>query len=894
MKKLFLALFVVLLFTSAALSQTYKKVEIYVNKLTDASTLYKMGIDVNEGRFSKNNSFITYLNEKEFSKLQTSGFNYKVLIEDWNAYYKSLPVLTKQEKDMALKESAEKYGVTGFGYGSCGGFYTPAEMNAQLDSMRLLFPNLISAKLSIGTTTEGRPIYMVKVSNNPDGTDSKPEIIFTGMHHAREATGMAANIYFMWYLLQNYATNPSVKYLVDTRSIYFVPMLNVDGYTYNISTNPSGGGMWRKNRKNNGDGTYGIDINRNYGPYAYWNSSNGGSSTSTSDETYRGTAPFSELETQTIKNFLAAHSFKTNLNYHTYGGDLIYPYGALDYETPDSLMFREFAMDITAMNGYIYGTDMQCVGYATRGGADDYFYDGDTVANHGKIISMTPEIGTDFWPPQSEIIPDCEMNLGPNLYMVWVTGDYVKLTNAGLDHQYYNPGETVTMHPVLKNKGLSNAAGISVELTALTTNATVVNGTAAAGNINARSTYTFTSPLSFSISSAATVESTVKMLLTVKSGSVVMSADTIALTLGVPSFAFNDTTNNVATYFTVSGTPAGTNWEATNLSYHSSPTSYTDSKNGSYPNNCDLMMTLTSPLDLSGLSTPRLTYWTKWEIEADWDYAQVKVSTNNGSTWTALAGAYTHTGGSHQVAAPLYDGTQSSWVREDINISQYKSNQFKIRFELKSDGSQTKDGWYVDDIGIYVYSVTPVELTSFIGGMQGSEAVLNWSTATELNNKGFEVERGIKKDGRIVYTSLGFVQGSGTSQQPANYKFTDKEPASGLSYYRIKQIDFDGSYRIYGPLEISNQTVDSYSLQQNYPNPFNPSTNIRFSISQPGLVTLQVFDILGKEVYSSSKEYQQAGSYTINMDASKLSSGTYFYKLTSGKFTETKKMQVLK
>ncbi|MDP4115150.1 MAG: T9SS type A sorting domain-containing protein, partial [Bacteroidota bacterium] len=311
-------------------------------------------------------------------------------------------------------------------------------------------------------------------------------------------------------------------------------------------------------------------------------------------------------------------------------------------------------------------------------------------------------------------------------------------------------------------------------------------------------------------------------------------------------------------------------------------------------NNCDGIMTSTNPLALGSLANPHLTFWTKWEIESGWDYAQVKASSNNGTSWVELAGHYTHPGGTHQVPGPLYDGTQSTWVKEDININNYKSDQFKLRFELKSDGSQTKDGWYVDDIGVYVYVVTPVELTSFVGGVQSNAVVLNWNTATELNNKGFEIERGIQNGGRIVYNSIGFIQGNGTVQEPVSYKFVDKEPLPGVSYYRIKQIDFQGTYRIYGPLEINNDGIKSYSLEQNYPNPFNPATNIKFSIPKSGLVTLQIFDILGKEVYTNSKEYQQAGSYTINIDASKLSSGTYFYKLSSGKFTETKKMQILK
>src|SRR5690606_35124331 len=129
----------------------------------------------------------------------------------------------------------------------------------------------------------------------------------------------------------------------NNRELFFIPVVNPDGYEYNRSTDPAGGGFWRKNRRDNGNGTFGVDLNRNYGPLNYWNAPNGGSSTFSSSEVYRGPAPFSEPETEAIKNFLAEHEIKTALNYHSYGNYLIFPYGALGTETPDSALFREFA-----------------------------------------------------------------------------------------------------------------------------------------------------------------------------------------------------------------------------------------------------------------------------------------------------------------------------------------------------------------------------------------------------------------------------------------------------------------------------------------------------------------------------------------------------------------------
>ena len=399
-------------------SQTYKKVKIYINNRSDIQHLYQAGLDFDHGTITKDNAFIVFLDDEEFSKLQMTNYSYEVLIDDWKAYYNNQPKLTDEEKLAFKIKSKQNFNVDDFGFGSMGGFYTLAEVNAELDSMRLHYPNLISAKQSIGNTVQGRATYMVKISDNPDINEDEPEVLFTALHHAREPEGMMQLVYFMYYLLENYDTDASVKYLVDHREIYCIPVVNPDGYEYNHQTDPNGGGFWRKNRKNNGDGTYGVDLNRNYGPYAYWNSANGGSSTYTGDETYRGTAPFSEPETANLRDFLAAHNIKCILNYHTYGNYLIYPYGALSMETPDSAIFREYSSDMTSYNGYFAGLDYEAVGYSTRGNSDDYAYDGDTVMNHGKIIAMTPEVGsTGFWPSQSEIFPLAEEILCPIFIM---------------------------------------------------------------------------------------------------------------------------------------------------------------------------------------------------------------------------------------------------------------------------------------------------------------------------------------------------------------------------------------------------------------------------------------------------------------------------------------------
>ncbi|MBE0571150.1 MAG: immune inhibitor A [Ignavibacteriaceae bacterium] len=739
MKKKITLLFVLIIIISTQ-AQDYKQVKIYLNNSSDIEVLQQLGLEFDHLHFTKDNAISVYLNGNEFSLLQTSGYRYEVLIDDWYEYYNKLPKLTEYEKAAFIQISKMEMNVGGFGFGSMGGFYTLAEVIAELDSMKILFPNLITTKVSIGNTIENRPMYMVKISDNPDIDENEPEVLYTALHHAREPESMMQMIYFMYYLLENYYSDPSVQYLVNNRELFFIPVVNPDGYEYNRATYPAGGGMWRKNRRNNGS-SYGVDLNRNYGPYSYWNAPNGGSSTTPSSDTYRGTAPFSEPETNNIKTFLASRKIKNALNYHTYGNLLVFPYGALEHETPDSLIFREYAIDMTLYNNYTYGTDMQTVGYSTRGNSDDYFYDGDIVLNSGKIFAMTPEVGTTgFWPSQSEIFPLAIENVHPNLYYAWVAGGYVEMTNPNFSKQYFLPGDVVLMNPEFKNKGLSTAYNLTVELTSINSNATVTSGTAYFDSLASRSAEVLFSPLSFTVSTLAQAESDIQLVLTTRTNGVVMSNDTLKIIAGKPTFIFADTTNNPNTLWTITGTPtAAPKWAITTATYNSPPNSYTDSPSGNYASSSTITMTLTNPINLSGFSNPRLSFYTKFDIENNWDYGQVEISTNNGSTWIPLQGQYTNPGtGTFQPnGEPLYDGTQTSWVKEEISLSSYISSQFKIRFELKTDVSVEKDGWYVDDIKIFYYSVNSVELTSFtalIEGFYNGTTSVEDTVSVELRN----------------------------------------------------------------------------------------------------------------------------------------------------------------
>jgi murein tripeptide amidase MpaA len=189
-----------------------------------------------------------------------------------------------------------------------GLYHTYDEGVAWLDSISTEYPEVVSAKWSLGWSYEGRNLWCVRVSDNPEQHEAEePEILFDSLHHAREVMSSEMVLMLTAYLAEQYrAGDPEIVALLDENAVYMVPWVNPDGFVYNELTNPAGGGMWRKNRRNNGDGTMGVDLNRNY-PYEW--GCDYGSSGDPGSETYRGPSAGSEPETQAMMQFINEHAF---------------------------------------------------------------------------------------------------------------------------------------------------------------------------------------------------------------------------------------------------------------------------------------------------------------------------------------------------------------------------------------------------------------------------------------------------------------------------------------------------------------------------------------------------------------------------------------------------------
>jgi len=188
-------------------------------------------------------------------------------------------------------------------------------------------------------------------------------------------------------------------------------------------------------------------------------------------------------------------------------------------------------------------------------------------------------------------------------------------------------------------------------------------------------------------------------------------------------------------------------------------------------------------------------------------------------------------------------------------------------------------------------SFVPVELSAFSVSLINGITTINWSTATELNNFGFEIQR---SSNLSDWDILSFVKGAGTTSERNSYNFSDPNPPAGKLFYRLRQIDLDGSYKFYGPQSVENINVNDFNLAQNYPNPFNPTTNIRFSLKHDSFIALDIYNPAGELVSTLISGNMEAGSHNIQFEAANMTSGIYIARLTSGEGIRSIKMMLLK
>lgn len=807
---LFTVLFFFLISSAQYSSENYKQVKVNPDQNT-IKQIVELGIALDHAGRTSDGGIAFFVSDTEYLQMQQLNIQMDILIDDWYKYYSELKKLTPSEKAEQLSQTAMNFGVKNFEFGSMGGYYTLSEAYAKIEDLLNNYPNLVGGEQVIGQSHEGRDIIAFKVSVNPDVDEDEPEVLYTALHHAREPESMMQMFYFIQYLIDNYETNDEVKYLLNNRALYFIPVVNPDGYRHNENIRPDGGGMWRKNRRVNGNGTFGVDLNRNYGPEEYWDAPNGGSSTNPSSDTYRGVEPFSEPELVAIKDFLNNKKIRACLNYHTYSNLLIFPYGAVQTESPDSNIFREFTDDMVSKNNYLAGTDMQTVNYSTRGNSDDYMYDGEP--GRDKIFAMTPEVGgfeDGFWPPEHRIIPLAEENLYPNLYYANIVGGYPVVIDMNIDKDFVLPGDQVNIYPLVRNKGLDNSGNFNVEIRSLDDFASIVSDNLLSfQNLESQSNTMPEDGFRVEFSNFIAPAAKASFEFSVLQDGFLRRKDTLNVRIGHPNILFEDKADSLELYWISEGNIE--QWEKTSKYSAVGNYSYTNSKDGFYSNSSYTTLTLRDEITLTGFGNAFLNFQTRYHIENAFDGGFIEISSDRGSSWNVVGGnlshpaddVFDHPDADINLGDPIYYGSLFSWKQQEIELRDFIDNNILIRFSFCSDNYRVIDGWYIDNIKIVSYDITASA-----------------------------------EDDEIQY---------------------------------------------------------NFSLKQNYPNPFNPSTSIEYEIAETDLVTLKIYDVLGREVKILVNEIQSPGKYNVNFDVkSSLSSGLYLYRLESGLSSKTRKMLLLK
>ena len=755
-----------------------KRIEISNPSRTTLLQIKDAGFDLSCGAIFKNNNLIMEVGAQELSELDSRNINYNVTIDDLINHYKvktekELPLAKMQLEQMKATSSAQRslstdsesidnfiqyegcsevdWAVpTNFNLGSMAGCLTYSEMLAELDQMRALYPNLISAKTDASPSGQkthgnsftngpgptvydswaGQSIYYVRISDNPDTDEAnEPESLYSGMTHSREVSSMMNLIYYMWYILENYDTDPGIKNLVDNHEMYFIPVANPDGLMWNEQIAPSGGGLQRKNLGpyNTGDNDLrGVDLNRNYDYFWGANPIYGGSSGTQSSQTYRGPSAFSEPETQIVRDFSATRQFKTAMNHHATSNLIPHAYNGYPAAPASGreAEYHKFCQDMTRFNRYIYGEAPDILTIANGdmsdwmlGGVADV--NGSTGSGQG-IMALAPENGAwdgsegSFWPSSTQIVDIAKRAMRMNFANVYHSGKFAQFhdlnttdittTSGNFEFGIEYLGQTLGDITL-------NVTPVSSNITSITPPATQTGWS----KLEQR-TLTAAYTLDAGIQPDDLIE--FQITLTNDDGYVMYQANIIKSYNPTVLFTDDPDVTGMSNW-----TTSGGSWGTTSDAYSGS-TAITDSPSGAYGNNQNKTITLNTVTDLSGSTSAVVQYYAKWDLERNFDYVQIQGSTN-GSTWTTLCGKYTKPGSDYltnryssanstntstgkstadQNNQPsgdmLYDAdTMDKWVMEEIFIDA-SNNSFllssptaQFRFLFDSDNTNRADGY---------------------------------------------------------------------------------------------------------------------------------------------------------------------------------------------------------
>jgi carboxypeptidase T len=708
------------------------------------------------------------LTVEEFNTLQSFGYRMETVHDNVEEFYRSR---LDQDRDM-------------------GGFYTFDEAVAQMDALHDMNPDISTARFSIGTSHQGRGIWCMKVSDNPNVTEDEPRTLINGLHHAREPISIHVTLHTMEYLITNYGTDDLVTWLVDNRELYFVPVVNPDGYEYNRQTNPNGGGMWRKNRRDNNDGTWGVDANRNYG--YYWGYNNEGSSPYTSSDVYRGPYAFSEPCVVAIRDLMESVEFFNADHYHSYGNLVIYPWGYNGgYPSqPDYGRFIAMSDSMVAFNGYEPGNGWDTVQYATNGDAVDWSY-GEQITKE-KVFGVTSEVGSyydGFWPNPANIPTLVSENLGPNLYLFKCAGPWIATTGQTIDDSAGNgngeiePGETISIDIDAVNAGIIDATGISCTVSSDCPYITITSNSATFADMVWNGSGSSASPVVFDVAAGAPDVFVIEFAWEYIGNGIPAGFNYSTIMVGEPDPLFFD---DFSTDLGWTGYGGSGEWERGTANGGSGSDNYGDpdpssdhsdsgddyligndlagGSGGDYSSNLSQTYWLTSPsIDCSNFTDVSLDFWRWLGLERN-SYDHGYIAVFDGSDWVEI----------WSNPASTYDET--SWNHMQMDVSEWADGNadFRVRFGIgETDGSWQYCGWNIDDFTVIgVEEMTSVPPVDDLTATYLEEVVYLWWTY-DLPWSSFNIQYSETPYG--PFTTIDNV----TVQSWENY-----DPA-GSGYYRV-------------------------------------------------------------------------------------------------------------
>ncbi len=901
-----------LLFTRMVSAQEkYSRVKIPLLSSTIRDfVLNRLNLD----HFHQEDSTVTVvLNREEMSRLLQSGYSYELITEDVvqqtindNRYASPLNNVA-QFQSTTCQQLADIISVpASFGTGGSlrlgaapgnSGYFTYAEMISKMQAMQIAYPSLVQV-FTIGNSANGNAIYGVKISDNVTVDEGESEVLYTGLQHAREAIGGTSLIFFLQFLGENYNTDPRVKALVDHRAIYIIPCVNPDGYMYNYSGASAsypvtGGGLWRKNRRNTGGGAsnIGVDLNRNYG--IDWGNCSGATSSCGSnvktDDTYYGPGAFSEPETQAVRNFVQSRHFVNAIDQHCFG-----PYYSLPYGRPslhpalnaaDAAFYTRIPSLMGMYNGHRAGNSPQTVAYEVAGGIKDWLLMGDIGSGtgpKGKIFGMTGEAGGgDFWAPVNQIIPLCRELCFQNLQLAFAAGDYYELEdkndiavnclNGKFEFQLRKIGlgnnpVTVTLIPV------ENIQSVGVPVTATLSLYNQV----------------YTDSISYTLSPAFISGQQIRFAWKTESGGIV-TYDTVTKYYHPLTLLSDDMEGNFSTNWTAAISPSGpTGWAFTSLEAYGGNNSMTESPTGNYTSGSTRTVTCKQTFNLSDALSAYLGFWVKHRAENFRDKLQVQVSTN-GTTWIPVCGSKmvrenNTTSGGTLGGNPALTGIRENWTHEMVDLGDYKGfSSVSLRFQFTSDNDagsfafEKDDGFYIDNlkvIKVTAVSTLPVKFENFTAKLlQNNTVQLDWEAYTDQNHEYFEVER--MTSNRLGFMSLGKVFGL------PPYRAFDFSPVPGNNSYRIKQVDQNGGITYSNIINVLYSP--GYHSVIMYPNPVKKIMQVK--ITDLGLreyLFVTITDATGRKVHEQ-KNLAGTGTAEISIHLAHLPPQVYFIRIVNNR-----------